>query len=151
MKGRWMAILAALGSVMLLANARPLYAQDSLAAAKSTTLWVDESTGQVFIRPGHGRVPLTIGASPEQLHQQIEPQTQEKVRAAVQEAEAQQRADNAKIQQQVAQMQPAWHNYLDNFQDKFRIGALAYLDYGYYSHTGFGPQWLENMNPPGSG
>ena len=48
-------------------------------------------------------------------------------------------------------MQPAWHNYLDNFQSKFRIGALAYLDYGYYSHTGFGPQWLENMNPPGVG
>ena len=33
-KGRWMAVLAALGSVMLLANARPLYAQDSLSAAK---------------------------------------------------------------------------------------------------------------------
>jgi hypothetical protein len=143
--------LAVLGSVMLLANALPLHAQDSLTPPKSTTLWVDESTGQIFIRPGHGRVPLTIGASPEQLQQQIEEQTEEKVRAAVAESEAQQQADRAKIEQQVAAMQPAWHKYLDNFQNKFRIGTLAYLDYGYYTHTGFGPQWLENMNPPGVG
>jgi len=150
-KGRWIVVLAALGSFMLLANVRPLRAQDSLSAPKTTTLWVDENSGQVFVRPGRGRVPLTIGATPEQINQQIEQQTQQKVQAAVAESEAQQRADNVKVEQQVAAMQPAWHSYLDNFQDKFRIGALAYLDYGYYTHAGFGPQWLENMNPPGVG
>jgi len=150
-KLRWVTLLAALGSVMLLANVRTLYAQDGLPAAKSTTLWVDEGTGEVFVRPGHGRVPMTIGASPEQIQQQIEEQTQEKVRAAVAESEAQQQADRVKLEQQVASMQPAWHSYLNNFQNKFRIGTLAYLDYGYYTHTGFGPQWLENMNPPGVG
>jgi hypothetical protein len=150
-KGRWSIGLAVLGSIVLLATARPLHAQDSLSAPKTTTLWVDEATGEVFVRPGHGRVPLTIGASPEQVQQQIDQETNEKVQAAVAESEAQQRADNVKLEQQVAAMQPAWHSYLDNFQNKFRIGALAYLDYGYYSHTGFGPQWLENMNPPGVG
>ena len=94
---------------------------------------------------------MTIGASPEQVQQQIERQTSEKVQAAVAQSEARQRANNVKLQQQVAAMQPAWHNYIDNFQNKFRFGALAYLDYGYYSHAGYGPQWLENMNPPGVG
>ncbi|HEX4208848.1 MAG TPA: hypothetical protein VHY56_00530, partial [Candidatus Binataceae bacterium] len=150
-KGRWITILAALAIVVLLMAVRPLYAQESLSAAKTTTLWVDEGTGQLFVRPGHGRVPLTIGASPQQLQRQIEEQTQEKVRAAVAESEAQQQADRVKLEQQVASMQPAWHSYLNNFQNKFRIGTLAYLDYGYYTHTGFGPQWLENMNPPGVG
>jgi hypothetical protein len=94
---------------------------------------------------------MTIGASPEQVQQQIERQTSEKVQAAVAQSEARQRADDVKLQQQLAAMQPAWHNYIDNFQNKFRFGALAYLDYGYYSHAGYGPQWLENMNPPGVG
>jgi hypothetical protein len=146
-KNRLILAMAALGAIVLLANARLLYAQ----SAGTTTLWIDEGTGQVFIRPGHGRVPMTIGASPDQLQQQIEQQTNEKVQAAVAESEAQQRADNLKLQQQVAAMQPAWHSYLDNFQDKFRLGALAYLDYGYYSHTGFGPQWVDNFYPPGVG
>jgi hypothetical protein len=151
LKGRWIIGLAALGSMLLLADARSSYAQNGLSVPQTTTLWVDESTGQLFVRPGHGRVPMTIGASPEQLQQQIQQQTSEKVQAAVAQSEAQQHADNVKLAQQVAAMQPAWHSYLDNFQSKFRIGALAYLDYGYYSHTGFGPQWLENMNPPGVG
>jgi hypothetical protein len=151
MKRKWLAIVVALGSLMLLPGARPLHAQDGMGGGRTTTLWIDESTGQVFVRPGHDRVPMTIGASPEQIQQQIEQQTNEKVQAAVAQSEAQQRADSVKLQQQVAEMQPAWHNYLDNFQNKFRIGALAYLDYGYYSHAGFGPQWMENMNPPGVG
>jgi hypothetical protein len=44
---------------------------------------------------------------------------------------------------------PAWTSYITNFQNKFRIGTLAYLDYGLYTHTGFGPQFNENLNPPG--
>jgi hypothetical protein len=151
MKRKWIAVIAALGSLMLLPSARPLHAQESMGIAKATTLWVDESTGQVFIRPGRGRVPMTIGATQEQINQQIQAQTQDRVRAAVAESEAQERADNAAMQKQVAQMEPAWHNYIDNFQNKFRFGALAYLDYGYYSHAAFGPQWMENMNPPGVG
>ena len=52
-------------------------------------------------------------------------------------------------QKQVDQIKPAWTSYMTNFQNKFRIGALAYMDYSFYTHTGFGPQFLENMNPPG--
>ena len=65
------------------------------------------------------------------------------------QTEAQQRYDNAELQKQVDQIKPAWTSYMTNFQNKFRIGALAYMDYSFYTHTGFGPQFLENMNPPG--
>src|SRR5205814_2517375 len=34
---------------------------------------------------------------------------------------------------------------------KFKIGTTVYADYGLYTHTGFGPQFSENLNPPGPG
>lgn len=150
-KGSWIIGLAALAGIVLMAGVQPSRAQDPSGVAKTTTLWIDETTGEVFIRPGHGRVPMTIGATPSQLQQQIDQETNEKVQAAVAQSEAQHRADDVKLQQQVAAMQPAWNSYLNNFQNKFRIGLLSYLDYGYYSHTGFGPQWVDNLYPPGVG
>lgn len=32
---------------------------------------------------------------------------------------------------------------------KVRIGTLLYADYGYYTNTGFGPQFTSQINPPG--
>jgi hypothetical protein len=147
-----LAIAAA--SFMLLGTVQPLRAQDALTAAH---LWVDRKTGQVFIKPGHNRVPLNIGNSvdtdaiSQQVQQKVEQNTQSQVRAAVEESRAQQQADNAALAKQVAEIRPAWTSYMDSFQNKFRIGALAYLDYSAYTHTGFGPQTLENINPPGPG
>ncbi len=96
---------------------------------------------------------MTFGVSAEQIEQEVEQRTQQRtqdaVRAAVAQTEAQQRYDNAELQKQVDQIKPAWTSYMTNFQNKFRIGALAYFDYSFYTHTGFGPQFLENMNPPG--
>src|SRR6266851_3809737 len=48
-------------------------------------------------------------------------------------------------------MEPAWQNYLANWQDKFRIGTLFYGDYRFYPQTGFQPQELENITNPGVG
>jgi hypothetical protein len=31
------------------------------------------------------------------------------------------------------EIQPAWRSYIENFQDKFRIGTLVYGDYRYYT------------------
>jgi len=153
MKGRWKAAVAALGSLMLLASAQTLRAQDAAIISKQTTLWVDHKTGQIFIRPGRGREPITFGADQQEIEREVEDRTEQRtqdaVRAAVAQTEAQQRLDNAQLQQQVDQIKPAWTSYMTNFQNKFRIGALAYFDYSFYTHTGFGPQFLENMNPPG--
>jgi len=153
MKRRWKAALAAIATLSLLASVQTSRAQDASIISKQTTLWVDQKTGQIFIRPGRGREPITFGADQQEIERQVEERTQQRtqdaVRAAVAQTEAQQRFDNAELQKQVDQIKPAWTSYVSNFQNKFRIGALAYLDYGLYTHTGFGPQFLENMNPPG--
>jgi hypothetical protein len=153
MKGRWKVALAALGGLVLVASAQPLRAQDATPFSKQTTLWVDQKTGEVFIRPGRGRAPMSFGVSAEQIEQEVEQRTQQRtqdaVRAAVAQTVAQQRYDNAELQKQVDQIKPAWTSYVSNFQNKFRIGALAYLDYGFYTHTGFGPYFVENTDAPG--
>jgi hypothetical protein len=149
MEGRWKVVLAALGCIALLASARPVRAQDFPAPSKPTTLWVDEKSGQVFVRPGKGRVPMTFGADAAEIERQVEEKTHDRVRAAIAETQAQERADNAATQKQLETIKPAWTSYMTNFQNKFRIGALAYLDYGLYTHTAFGPQFMENVNPPG--
>ena len=48
-------------------------------------------------------------------------------------------------------MRQAWRSYVDNFQDKFHLGTLVYGDYRYYTHTGFQPQELTQINNPGPG
>lgn len=110
---------------------------------------MDERTGQVFVRPGRGREPMTVGVDAQEIERQVEAKTRDRVRAAMAETQAQERADSTATQKQLDQIKPAWTSYLSNFQNKFRIGTLAYLDYSLYTHTGFGPQFLENVNPPG--
>ncbi len=153
MKGELKLLLAVLAGAMLLANARPLGAQELSPTSKTTTLWVDQKTGQVFIRPGHGRTPMTVGGTvdPAQIEQQVEEKTNDKMRAAVAEAQAQQRAQDAELARKVDSMEPAWKSYTANWQDKFRIGTLFYGDYRFYTHAGFQPQELTQLNNPGVG
>jgi hypothetical protein len=146
-------LLAALAGTMLLANTRPLRAQELSPTSKTTTLWVDQKTGQVFIRPGRGRVPMTVGGAVDatQIEQKVEERTNDKMRAAVAEAQAQQRAEDAELAKKVSAMEPAWKSYTDNWQDKFHVGALFYGDYRFYTHTGFQPQELTEMTNLGPG
>jgi hypothetical protein len=131
---------------------RTLWAQTP-PAPSITMLYVDQKTGQVFIRPGNGRVPMSVGSalSAEAVAQKVEQKTRAELQQDIAVSQAQQRADTVALQKQVNEIKPAWQSYLDNFQNKFRVGALAYLDYSFYTHTGFGPQFLENENPPGVG
>ncbi len=134
-------------------TAQILHAQDAQTVSKIVTFYVDKKTGQVFINPGRGRVPMVVGTAIDQtaIEQHVEAKTREQVRAAVAQTQAQQQANNADLQKQIAEIKPAWKSYTDNFQNKLRFGALAYLDWGLYTHAGFGPQFLENLNPPGVG
>jgi hypothetical protein len=148
MKGRWRFLLAALGGLTLLGSARPLRAQNTV-----TRLWEDTRTHQVFTEPGRHRVPFNFvsGVSADEIEQKVEEKVHDQVRAAAAENATQERYDNAQLTKQVADMQPAWKSYVDNFSDKLKIGTLVYLDYSAYPHTGFGPQQNENLNPPGPG
>jgi len=121
-------------------------------------LWVDPATGQVFIRPGRNRVPLTItgagGPTSAQIDQQVQQQVDTKMQAAESQFQAQQNqlvASNQQLQAQVTQMNTGWKSYMDNWGSKVKIGTLLYGDYALYTHTSYGPQFLENLNPPGYG
>ena len=132
-------------------------AQDITAA---TRLWVDTRTGQVFVRPGKGRVPLALGniVDSQATEQNIEKKVEAKVAAntnsqinAQRQTSAQLEQENAALAEQINAMQPAWQSYVGNFQDKFRLGAVLFADYRFYTNTGFQPQEQENLTNPGPG
>jgi hypothetical protein len=152
MKVKWKIALA-VACWALLSTAPRLRAQDMSTITKATTLWVDERTGQVFIRPGRGRVPMTIGSPVDaaKIEQQVEASTNAKVQAAVTQAQEEQRQKDQELAKKVDEMKPAWQSYVANWQDKFRIGALFYGDYRFYTLTGFQPQELTQLTNPGPG
>jgi hypothetical protein len=135
----------------------PVWAQSTIGN-RPMTLWVDNRTGQVFIRPGRGRVPLVMptGMTP-QLERQLDERVDEKTQAIQSELTKQQTVNaslaqsNAQLTQQLGDMKPAWTNFADNFMNKFSIGTLWYFDYAMYTHPSFGPQFLTQINQPGPG
>ena len=113
-----------LAGALLFAYARPIWAQDETVTT-ATKLRVDEKTGPGFAGPGPGRVPQNRGGMIDQRtrERQLALTTNDQVRAAVAQSQVQQRADT----------------YLANFQNNSGLGTLAYLDYSFYLHIGFGP------------
>lgn len=129
-------------------------AQDSGGGA--VKLWVDQRTGQVFVRPGRGRVPLSLStadsaAIEQQVEQKVEARTNDQIRTEVQKSAVELQQQNQVLAQQVNEMQPAWKSYMDDFHDKFRLGTVIFGDYRYYTNTGFQPQEMENLTNPGPG
>jgi hypothetical protein len=156
MKGNRLFSLA-LGIIAMVAvaavGAQRAAAQDSGGGVK---LWVDQRTGQVFVRPGAGRVPLSLStadsaAIEQQVEQKVEARTNDQIKAQVQQSAAQLQEQNQVLAEQVNQMQPAWKSYMDDFHDKFRLGAVFYGDYRFYTNTGFQPQEMTQLTNPGPG
>jgi hypothetical protein len=146
-------LLTIAGALAIAASVTSLRAQEPEPSSKGVTFYVNKKTGQVFVRPGRGRAPMTFypGVDEDAIQRRVEQKTHDQLRAAIAETQAQERVDTADVQKQIADIKPAWKSYMDNFQNKFRIGTLVYMDYSMYTHTGFGPQQLENTNPPGPG
>jgi len=153
------AIAVFLGAMLLaLGSAAPTRAQSATPMLK---LYVDPVTGQVFTRPGKGRSLLTeipvSALDSSAIEHRVEQKTQAQLDANKQQIQqlvqsnTQLTEANADLQKQVGEIKPAWRSYIDNFQQKFRVGALVYGDYRFYTHTGFQPQELENINNPGPG
>ncbi|HTQ26171.1 MAG TPA: hypothetical protein VMI09_15905 [Candidatus Binataceae bacterium] len=157
MKGnRLLAVALAIVIVggVVAAGAQRAFAQSSSSGAMK--LWVDQSTGQVFVRPGKGRVPLSIttedaNAIEQQVEQKVQANTNAQIKAQVEQSAAQLQEQNQALATQVAQMQPAWKSYMDDFHDKFRLGAVFYGDYRFYTNTGFQPQEMTQLTNPGPG
>jgi hypothetical protein len=134
------------------------WAQASGGATSMLKLYVDPATKIVYTEPGKGRrllteVPATtfdvdrLQRQQEQTEARLS-QTQQELSDLAQKNKA--LADNNfQLSEQVAEITPAWRHYVENFQDKFRIGTLVYADYRMYTHTGFQPQELTQIQNPG--
>jgi hypothetical protein len=156
---RWTLAAAGLfAAVVCIAGAWSAHAQDY--GSKSVTLWVDPATGQLFTRPGKGRKPFVLPGMPDTsaIEHQVEQKVEQKTQQDIEQNRQQLKADLTKAQQQtqdlsqqMAQIRPAWQDYIDNFKGKFRVGTLVYADWRLYTHTGFGPQELTQINQPGPG
>jgi hypothetical protein len=138
--------------------ARQVLAQSADASDSTITLYVDPATHVVYTVPARGRRLLTIvpaSALPSRNLEERQNETDQKVdqdRARIAELMEENRlletsSDN--LNKQVSEIKPAWSDYVSNFQDKFRVGTLLYGDYRFYTHTGFQPQELTQLNNPG--
>jgi hypothetical protein len=156
-------IAATLGGMLLL-----LAAVQPALSAMGIVLYEDPNTGALYRKPGKGRVRVTLGAEPiepeqtqeieHQVEHRVEQKAQEQIklnsdalRAEFMANQATLLQENATLQARVNEIEPAWRGYIDGFRDKFRVGTLIYGDWRIYSHTGWGPQELTQINTPGPG
>lgn len=135
------------------------------APAGAITLYTDPASGQVYTKRCKHCVRLgeyIPAGSTEEIERKVErrvtQQTQQQLeqeRAAMQADEAaklaQQQQWNAEMAKQVSEIQPFAREFGDRWFKKISIGTLVYADYRFYSHTGFGPQFLTQEVWPGPG
>jgi hypothetical protein len=161
MAKRWRLLSIALfllGGVALQIAARTAWAQSTISN-RPVQLWVDTRSGQVFIRPGPHRVRLNLPGTitEDQLNSEVEQKVDEKTQAIQTQLNQQQSVNaslaqqNSALTQQVTAMKPDWKSYAQGFAKHLYIGTVFYGDYGFYTHTAFGPAFLQNQNMPGQG
>jgi hypothetical protein len=135
-------------------------AQEASGSGSMLKLYVDPRTKVVYTEPGKGRRLLTeIPASSfnpgaiEERQQKTEVQLQQNQQqiSDLLEKNQQLAVSNRNLSEQMAEVRPAWRSYIENFQDKFRVGTLVYGDYRFYTQTGFQPQELTQITNPGPG
>jgi hypothetical protein len=128
---------------------------------RSVTLYTDPASGQVFTKRCKRCVRLgeyVPAGSTQEIERKVERHTQQQLdqeRAAMEAEEAQRQAQqqqwNAEMAKQVGEIQPYAQEFGDRWYKKISLGTLIYGDYGYFSHAGFGPQFLTQQNWPGPG
>jgi hypothetical protein len=151
-------LMAALTLSAVAITPEPGWSQDGGAI----TLYTDPGTGQVFTK--RCKHCVRLGAyipadTTREIERKVEIKTQQQLdqeRAAMQAEEAQREAQqqqwNAEMAKQVSTIQPWATEFGDRWYKKISVGTLIYAYYGYWTHTGFGPQFLDaNMQWPGPG
>ncbi|MGH7814207.1 MAG: hypothetical protein ACREQI_09420 [Candidatus Binataceae bacterium] len=150
-----------LGAAMMWCGAALVPKAAHSASGAPITLYSDVRTGQVYTRPGKHRVKLGTyvpAESAEQIEQRVEQKTRaqmgmerQRMRSDLEAKQARQSEWNAKMAKQVSAMEPAWKEFGSRWYKKISLGTLVYGDWGYFTHTGFGPQFLTQQNWPGPG
>jgi hypothetical protein len=132
-------------------------------STKGIMMYEDVKTGAFYSKPGKnriavGRLILGTDANPAPTAEAVDKQVQSAVKKHDDDLRAEFLGNqktllqkNAELSKQVAEIKPAWTDYMDNFKNKFRIGTLVYGDWRMYSHTTFQPQELTQINNPGIG
>jgi len=140
-------------------TAYPLIARAQ--SVKGIMMYEDTGTGAFYSKPGKGRIPvgrLYLDTEAPPSTSAVQEQVQKEVKKHDEELRAEFMANqqtllqkNTELSKQVAEIKPAWTEYMDSFKNKFHIGTLVYADYRMYSHTTFQPQELTQINNPGIG
>ncbi len=160
--GRWKSSLAATMAASLLAT-MTAYPLTALAqSVKGIMMYEDTRTGAFYSKPGKGRIaighlyldgeapPPSAAAVQEQVQKEVKKHDDE-LRTEFMQNQTTLLQKNAELSKQVAEIKPAWTDYMDNFKNKFRLGTLIYADWRMYSHTTYQPQELTQINNPGIG
>ena len=136
------------------------------APVRAIILYTDPASGQVYTKRCKHCVRLgeyIPAGSTEEIEQKVErrvtQQTQQQLdqeRAAMQAdqaaKQAQQQQWNAEMAKQVSEIQPFAREFGDRWFKKISIGTTVFAYYGMWSHTGFGPQFMDaNQQWPGPG
>jgi hypothetical protein len=136
------------------------------AEVRAITLYTDPASGQVYTKRCKRCVKLgeyiPAGSTEEierKVEQRVTQQTQSQLdqeRAAMQAdaaaKQAQQQQWNAEMAKQVSEIQPFAREFGDRWYKKISIGTTVFAYYGFWSHTGFGPQFMDaNQQWPGPG
>jgi len=154
---QWRLPIAAL--VLICDLALPMAGGTGWAQSGAVQLWVDTRTHQVFTESGPHRVRLNLPGTltEDQLNRELEAKVQEKTEAIESQLSKQQAVSaslaqqNSALTQQVSAMKPDWKSYAQGFAKYLYIGTVFYGDYAFYTHTGFGPSWVDSSNFPGQG
>jgi hypothetical protein len=129
---------------------------------QAITLYSDPTTGQVFTKRCRRCVRLgeyVPAGSTAEIEQKVHQQTQQQLdqqraemQAEMAQRQAQQQEWNAEMAKQVSTIQPFAQEFGDRWYKKISIGTLVYAYWGDWTHTGFGPQFMDaNMQWPGPG
>jgi hypothetical protein len=147
-----MVALSMLGAVMMLGAIAMTPQLTGIAQAQAVVLYTDPGSGQVFTKRCKHCIRLgeyVPAGSTQEIERKVEMKTQQQLdqeRAAMQAEEAQRQAQqqewNAEMAKQVSAIQPYAMEFGDRWYKKISLGTLIYADYRYYTHTGFGPQFL---------
>jgi len=136
------------------------------AEGQAITLYTDPASGQVFTKRCKHCVRLgeyIPAGSTEEIERKVErrvnQQTQAQMdadraamKADLEARQAQQQQWNAEMAKQVSEIQPFAREFGDRWFKKISLGTLVYGYYGMWTHTGFGPQFMDaNMQWPGPG
>lgn len=161
-RSRGMIALSALGAALTLVSVAITSINADAAEARSVTLYADPGTGQVFYKSCRKCVKLgdyVPAGSTEEIERKVELKTQQQLdaeraamKADLELRQSQQQQWNAEMAKQVSEIQPFAREFGDRWFKKISIGTLVYGYYGFWSHTGFGPQFMDaNQSWPGPG